>query len=143
MPSKNKALTGAELEAYESQRDIGAEILQGLLDMKAGRTTVVYSPAIAARQKSGLSQAGFAKAIGVSVRTLQGWEQGRRKPTGAAKALIQVAERAPEALRIAGLLPAVQPSAGTTVESMGTRTRKSANARPRVRTGATRLTTDA
>jgi putative transcriptional regulator len=48
---------------------------------------------------SGLSQSAFAALLGVSVRTLQDWEQGRRKPSGAAKTLIKVAELHPEALQ--------------------------------------------
>ena len=49
--------------------------------------------------KSGLSQTAFAMLLGVSVRTLQDWEQGRREPSGAAKTLIAFAERRPEVLR--------------------------------------------
>ena len=60
---------------------------------------VAISPVISARMKSGLSQTGFAKLLGVSVRTLQDWEQGRREPSGAAKTLIAIAERSPEVLR--------------------------------------------
>jgi len=53
----------------------------------------------ATRRQSGLSQAQFAALMGVSVRTLQEWEQGRRQPSGAAKTLLKVAERHPEVLR--------------------------------------------
>ena len=59
----------------------------------------MYAPIIAARQRSGLSQARFAALLGVSVRTLQEWEQGRRQPSGAARTLLKVAERYPEVLR--------------------------------------------
>ncbi|WP_342665962.1 helix-turn-helix domain-containing protein [Halotalea alkalilenta] len=52
-----------------------------------------------ARQRVGASQSEFAKLIGVSVRTLQEWEQGRRGPTGAARTLLRVAVQHPEALR--------------------------------------------
>ena len=45
-----------------------------------------------------VSQNEFALMIGVSVRTLQNWEQGRRKPEGPAKALLQVAARDPRAV---------------------------------------------
>jgi putative transcriptional regulator len=48
---------------------------------------------------SGLSQTAFAALLGVSVRTLQDWEQGRREPSGAAKTLFKVAERHPEVLQ--------------------------------------------
>ena len=51
------------------------------------------------RQKSGLSQADFARLLGVSVRTLQDWEQGRRSPTGAARSLLLVAVKRPKVLR--------------------------------------------
>src|SRR5688500_19150638 len=44
----------------------------------------------------GLSQAQFAAALGVSKRTLEQWEQGRREPSGAAKQLLKIAERHPE-----------------------------------------------
>ncbi len=42
--------------------------------------------------KTGLSQNAFAELLGVSVRTLQDWEQGRREPCGAAKTLLKIAE---------------------------------------------------
>ena len=48
--------------------------------------------------KSGLSQAKFAELMGVSVRTLQDWEQGRREPSGAAKSLIWIAQERPDVL---------------------------------------------
>ncbi len=65
-------MTDKELEAFEAGRDIGSEIVQSLREAKAGKTRVVYSPVIAARQNSGLSQTDFARLLGVSVRTLQG-----------------------------------------------------------------------
>jgi putative transcriptional regulator len=46
-----------------------------------------------------LSQTEFAQLLGVSVRTLQGWEQGRKQPTGAARTLIALAQRHPDILR--------------------------------------------
>jgi len=53
----------------------------------------------AARAATGLSQAAFAKLLGVSVRTLQEWEQGRKVPSGAAATLLKVAARHPEVLQ--------------------------------------------
>jgi putative transcriptional regulator len=85
-----KSMTGKEL---------GEKLLESVRQMKAGEGTVVYSPVIAARQKSGLSQSQFAELMGVSLRTLQEWEQGRRNPSGAAKTLLRVAESHPEVLR--------------------------------------------
>lgn len=53
----------------------------------------------AARLKTGLTQNLFAQALQISPRTLQEWEQGRREPSGAAKALIQIAFKHPEVIR--------------------------------------------
>lgn len=83
--------------------DIGAELLSSVREMKAGVRARVHRPEISvvahARLVSGLSQAAFAALLGVSVRTLQDWEQGRREPSGAAKTLFKVAERHPEVLK--------------------------------------------
>jgi putative transcriptional regulator len=81
-------------------RDIGAEILQGLREIKRGEIgRVINVPNVAkTREKTGLSQAQFAKLLGVSVRTLQDWEQGRRAPSGAARTLIAIAAKNPEVL---------------------------------------------
>jgi putative transcriptional regulator len=100
MPSKKvaKPMTDAELEAWEASRDLEAELIESAHQMAEGRTSTVYSPVIAARKGSGLSQSQFAALLGVSVRTLQGWEQGRRQPTGAAKALIAIAQKNPQIL---------------------------------------------
>ncbi|MET3496466.1 helix-turn-helix domain-containing protein [Variovorax boronicumulans] len=100
MPQK-KPLTNAELEAFEASQDFEALLVQSAREMAAGKTRTVYTPVVAAREAAGLSQAGFAELLGVSVRTLQQWEQGRREPTGAAKTLIAIAEKMPEALRAA------------------------------------------
>jgi putative transcriptional regulator len=50
------------------------------------------------REKLNVSQNEFAIMIGVSVRTLQNWEQGRRTPEGPAKALLRIASRNPQAV---------------------------------------------
>lgn len=54
---------------------------------------------LAARSRTGLSQAQFAALLGISVRTLHDWEQGRREPSGAARTLLKIASRHPEVLR--------------------------------------------
>ena len=58
MPPRNvsRPMTDAELEAWESTRDLEAELIESARQMAEGQTTVVYSPAIAARQAAGLSQ---------------------------------------------------------------------------------------
>ena len=55
----------------------------------------------AIRKRLGKSQSEFALMIGVSVSTLQNWEQGRRRPQGPARALLKVAARSPEAVAAA------------------------------------------
>jgi len=91
-------LTSAELASYEAKRDLAADLLQSVLQMKAGKVQVVTSPVIEARRKTGLSQSQFAALLGVSVRTLQGWEQGRKQPSGAARTLLAIATANPKAL---------------------------------------------
>jgi len=98
VPSKSKPLTKAQLAAYEAKRDLAAELLQSVREMKTGNTRVVSSPVIEARQKTGLSQSQFAALLGVSVRTLQGWEQGRKQPSGAARTLLAIASVNPKAV---------------------------------------------
>lgn len=98
MPLKSKPLSAKKLAAYEATRDLGSEILQSILEMKAGKVRVIHTPATEARQKTGLSQSQFAALMGVSVRTLQGWEQGRKQPSGAARTLLTIARTNPKAL---------------------------------------------
>jgi putative transcriptional regulator len=78
-----KKLTGKALEKFEAERDVWQEVLDGVRELKAGggkRTKVeAKSHIVRVRLKSGLSQAQFAAALGVSKRTLEQWEQGRRK----------------------------------------------------------------
>lgn len=79
------------------------DLIQSVRQMKSGQaarvTEVELSAAAKARSKVGLSQNDFADLLGVSLRTIQDWEQGRRNPTGAAQTLLRVAEQHPEALR--------------------------------------------
>ncbi len=96
-------MTEAQLIERDRKRNIGEEVLQAIREIKAGKTGRVFrveiTEATQARIKLGLSQAEFAKMLGVSARTLQDWEQGRRQPSGAAKALLKVATRSPRAVR--------------------------------------------
>ena len=86
----------SELENFQ------ADLLESVKQMRRGqaaRVTKVKLPAAAeARAKTGLSQQDFASLLGVSARTLQDWEQGRREPTGAAKTLLRVAASHPKIL---------------------------------------------
>jgi putative transcriptional regulator len=80
----------------ESIRQAG-EIRRG--KRKPSRVFKVEDPdPKAIRERLGLSQSRFAAIIGVSVRTLQNWEQGRRAPEGPARALLRVVDREPQAV---------------------------------------------
>jgi putative transcriptional regulator len=102
-------LSEAELLARDAERNLDEELLASVREMKAGLVgrvsvmtrdgRVVESPVARARVVSKLSQVQFAALMGVSVRTLQEWEQGRREPSGAAKTLLRVAQSHPEVLR--------------------------------------------
>jgi len=97
-----KKLTGKALAKFEAERNVWQEVVDGVREIKAGggkRTKIdAQSHVIRVRLKSGLSQVQFAAALGVSKRTLEQWEQGRRKPSGAAKQLLRIAERHPKVL---------------------------------------------
>ena len=86
----------SELAKFQS------DLLESVKQMRRGqaaRVTKVKVPEAAeARARVGLSQQAFAVLLGVSPRTLQDWEQGRREPTGAAKTLLRVAVEHPEVL---------------------------------------------
>ncbi len=92
-----------ELIERDSNRDVWQETLDAVRSIKAGKVghveTVQLLPVVEARQKAGLSQSRFAELLGISVRTLQDWEQGRRKPSRAAMSLIQIAKQRPDVLR--------------------------------------------
>lgn len=98
MPSKNRTLSKAQLAASEARRDLAGELLESIRQMKAGQTQVVTSQVAEARRQTGLSQTQFATLMGVSVRTLQGWEQGRKQPSGAARTLLAIASTNPKAV---------------------------------------------
>jgi putative transcriptional regulator len=84
----------------KSKRNIGLEILRGVRAIKRGEHgRVINVPEVSQiRERTGLSQSRFARLLGVSVRTLQEWEQGRRAPSGAARTLLLIAAKNPHAL---------------------------------------------
>jgi putative transcriptional regulator len=98
MPKSEKAMLSRDAE-----RQIGEELLQAIRDVKAERHGAKYrveaNEIVAARLQTGLSQAQFAAALNISSRTLQQWEQGRRRPSGAAETLLRIIARHPEVLR--------------------------------------------
>lgn len=86
-------------EITQFSNDLLAAAREAKAGIKARTTQVDVPPVVRVRSNSGLSQSQFALLMGVSVRTLQGWEQGRIMPSGAAKTLLRVAEAHPEILR--------------------------------------------
>jgi putative transcriptional regulator len=83
-------------ELLTSVREGGA-ILRG--EQEASRKFVVDTPDVKQiRERYKLSQTEFAALMGISVKTLQNWEQGRRTPHGAARVLLQVADKHPDAV---------------------------------------------
>ncbi|WP_374356643.1 helix-turn-helix domain-containing protein [Limnohabitans sp.] len=96
--AKSKAAAGADLNEFEK------DLLESVKQAKRGEgrvTKVAITAATEVRMKVGVSQSAFAQLLGVSVRTLQEWEQGRREASGAAKTLLRIALRSPEAIRLA------------------------------------------
>lgn len=96
--AKSKVALGADMTDFER------DLLESVKQAKRGEgrvIKVVLTAATEARMKVGVSQSAFAQLLGVSVRTLQEWEQGRREPSGAAKTLLRIAMRSPETIRLA------------------------------------------
>jgi putative transcriptional regulator len=85
-------LNAAQLDAT-TEADIAAQAAQD--DAQAMQDTAQFARRV--RRRLGFSQAEFASRIDVSLETIRNWEQGKRSPTGAAKALLKVLDKAPEA----------------------------------------------
>lgn len=96
-------LSNQKLVARDKKRNIGKELLQAIRDVKSGKKGDSYqaepNQVIATRVQCGLSQTQFAQALGISHRTLQQWEQGRRHPSGAAETLLLIIYRHPDVLK--------------------------------------------
>ena len=86
------------------KRDIGTEILGGLREFRERpeslrRARIDAVDVRAVRDRFGMSPSHFAAFLPISVRTLQKWEQGQRRPAGAAHALLRVMQKEPEPVR--------------------------------------------
>lgn len=114
--TKNNRNTTAPVEISFNEADLLASVTGFAEDLKAGRTKhlritdVIVSPRLparsaaqvrAVREKLGASQAVFAALLNVPARTVISWENGQRKPSGAALKLLDIAERQPDALGVA------------------------------------------
>ncbi len=88
-----------------NERNIGREILDGIAEIKEFKKGGLHlktrilaepPPPKEIRERMRLSQSAFASLMGVSARTIQDWEQGRRTPRGPAKSLLRIADQHPE-----------------------------------------------
>ena len=81
--------------AKKKMSPAGAKLLRAAEEMMEGKAGRVWPPeqllAISARRSTNLTQKEFAKLLNVSIDSVQDWEQGRRKPRGAAKTLLRIA----------------------------------------------------
>jgi putative transcriptional regulator len=91
------------LETWEKERDLEAELLASIGHIESGQyqelKTVQVPYPTAVRLKLGVSQSEFARLLRIPKRTIQEWEQERRKPTGAALTLLNLVESAPEVVK--------------------------------------------
>lgn len=94
------AIVAAVIADDPDAETIRESLTRSLQEAKAGQfgrvTKIEVSPIAETRHKVGLSQSQFAKAIGISVNTLKSWEQGQRKPSGAAEALLKILGKHPD-----------------------------------------------
>lgn len=92
-----------DLIERDLKRDVWQETLDAVKSIKSGKVgtihTVEPSPVIEARQNTGFSRPKFADLLGISIHTLQDWEQGRRQPNRAAASLIEIARKRPDVVR--------------------------------------------
>ena len=101
--------TEKQRRTRDAARDLNAELLAAANHLSKGRIGRAHVPTkdggfaesdiVKARFASGLSQAQYAGLLGISTRTLQQWEQGRRSPTGAARTLLKIVARHPHMLK--------------------------------------------
>lgn len=96
-PAVPATLKDARFDAARVDATTEAEIQAQMIadDLEAMQDAAKFARRV--RKRLGLSQAELSQRIEVSVETIRNWEQGRRSPTGAAKALLKILDRAPEA----------------------------------------------
>jgi putative transcriptional regulator len=86
----------------EEMKQFQDDLIESVHQMKGGRaareTHAPLTTAAEARRKVGLSQKELAELLGVSMRTLQDWEQGRRESSGAVRTLLRIATKNPQAI---------------------------------------------
>jgi putative transcriptional regulator len=86
------AATEEDIQRWKAEDGFGDDSVWGNPQL------VVPPPAVRrVREGMGLSQKAFAERFGLSLRTVQDWEQGRRSPDGPARLVLRIIEREPEA----------------------------------------------
>jgi putative transcriptional regulator len=96
----NKPLEGrVDFGVLDATTDTDIATQQSADDAVAMQDAAKFSRRV--RQRLGLTQMEFSKRIDVPIETIRNWEQGKRYPTGAAKALLKVLDKAPEAALLA------------------------------------------
>ena len=129
-----KALTDEEIAAQiAADPDVAPELDWSLDDPKV--RIMVPTDVKAIRARFGLSQQRFAKAFALNLATLRDWEQERRMPHGPARALLQIIDREPEAVR-----RALAPKAVRTIRKPGASRPKATQRRRAARHAADRRT---
>jgi putative transcriptional regulator len=123
--TKKKYMTDTDFEALLGAVGEAGAIMRGAA--KPSRRFTLEAPDVAAiRNEFKLSRNKFAQMIGVSARTLEGWEQGRRQPTGAARIFLVIAAKHPEIVaevvtEMTGAAPRPEVVAQKNAEHRGTK----------------------
>ena len=85
------------------KRDLGQELLESIQALKKGEGKKYHvdlpSDIVSIRKNLHLTQSAFASLMGISKRTLEYWEQGRRHPSGPAYSLLRIAQNHPDVFK--------------------------------------------
>jgi len=96
----NQAYTRIRAGLEQAIAHAAGESVDAVLHFPTEETAMAEpNPITATRQRCGLSETEFAKALHISPRTLRQWEKGQRKPSGMAETLLEIVARHPEVLR--------------------------------------------